>query len=530
MGLVATQHNFRVAIYARHSPKPEGAAGDNFSIASQLDEGRALALRDFGCEKSDEYIDKNVSGASLDRPALDRLRDAVAAKLYDIVIVHSPDRWTRGGEMDSLILEQELKKGGARLVFVSGNYEDSPEGRLARGVQDKVSQYEREKFRERARRCRRRKSREGHPHACHPPDGYKYEGHKFGKKGEYVIVEVRAKIVRLIFTKTAAGMTNAALAIWLNEQGVPTHSAYLGLKTKRGVHVWYPNSVTQVLEKKAYLGVMMQNGEEIRIPPIITRELWKRAHDALALHKAGCVGRPPREYELSGLIWCARCGHRCSTFPEKGEDAAYRCNHIDPANRAIRYCHAPGIRKSVIEPLVWAAIWNAVCDPGLLWQLIEAYHERVSGPPAKKDPVMLRIDRARRNLALKERIFKDPDKPVSYEEAKADLEAARRELAQAQIAGGAAVAVMPLRRDVEAAAAAFRRMRVKLTAFEDRREALQLLVAKILFEEGHAEIHCHLPAAAENYNSCIRGNCNFSGPIPFVISCPIPAGRKRRAA
>ena len=101
-------------------------------------------------------------------------------------------------------------------------YDDTAEGELAEGVQDVVSKYEKRKFKERSRRCRREKSRDGHPHACHAPDGYIYEGHKVGKKGEYVKVPERAKVVLLIFQKSAAGMSNAEVAIWLNEQGILT--------------------------------------------------------------------------------------------------------------------------------------------------------------------------------------------------------------------------------------------------------------------------------------------------------------------
>src|SRR5215831_19940644 len=139
----------RCALYACVSPKPEGAAGDNFSIASQLHEMRALALKKYACPNPVEYIDKDKSGATLDRPALDLLRDGLKAKLFDAVIAYSPDRWTRGEAMDSAILDQELAKGGAKLDFVSGSYEDSPEGILARDVQNSVSKYERAKFRER---------------------------------------------------------------------------------------------------------------------------------------------------------------------------------------------------------------------------------------------------------------------------------------------------------------------------------------------------------------------------------------------
>ena len=501
------------AIYARVSPKPEGVVGDNYSIESQLHEMRALARKKYGCEEPHEFIDRNASGATLDRPELDRLRDNLAQKLYKVVIAYSPDRWTRSDEFDNVILDQELKKGGAELDFVSGGYANTPEGELARDVQNAVSRFERRKFRERARRCRRQKSREKFLHPCRAPDGYEYRGHKFGHRGQYVIVKERAKVIVLIFEKTAAGMTNSEVARYLNERGI---------KPQKGGRGFHRTSIAQVLEKTAYYGELVQNDEIIKVPAIVSRELWDRAHEALARNKVGRVGRSPRHYLLSGLMWCARCRKaRCSTWPS-GKNAVYRCNNVDPMNRGIRFCHAPGINKAVIEQAVWNAIWDTVCDPGLLWRVIEAYHDRMAGRPAKKDPAAVRIDRARRMVERAEQILNDPDQPIPYKQAKQQLEAARREFAEAQMMGSAQVAIMPLRKDVTAASAAFRAMREELEAFEDRREAIQLLVAKILYADGKAEIHCHLPAAdARNCNRRIGDDCNFSDPVPFVIQCSV---------
>jgi len=41
------------------------------------------------------YLDDGMSGARLDRPALDRLRDAAQRGKFDAVVVLSPDRLAR---------------------------------------------------------------------------------------------------------------------------------------------------------------------------------------------------------------------------------------------------------------------------------------------------------------------------------------------------------------------------------------------------------------------------------------------------
>lgn len=512
-GVTMQPKSMRCAIYARISPMPEGKAGSNFSIQSQLHENREKALREFGCANSAEYIDDKVSGGSLDRPALDQLRDAIALKLYDVVIVYSPDRWTREPE-DKMILNREIAKGGARVVYVTVSYEDTAEGGFAEDVQDAVSKYEKRKFKERARRCRRQKSREGYPHACVAPDGYRYEGHEFGKRGEYIIVPDRAKVVRQIYERAAqGGLTTYGLARWLNERKIKTQKGFF----------WSRQSVWQVVKKTAYYGEMTQNGETIKVPAIIDRGLWDRAHAALDSNKLSRVGRPPRQYLLCGLLWCRRCGKRSTTFPNHGYPA-YRCNRVDLAT-GLRKCLAPMISTRALEVAVWDAVWDTVCDPDLLWEMIEAYYDRAGAKKGKgKDPGVAEILNARRKVAHAEKVLLDPDEPIPYAKAKANLEAARRDLAAVETKRGlAAVVVMPERKDVEAASARFRKMRDGIKSFDARREALCLLVEKILYADREAHIHCRLAApTSSKCNRHAHDDCNLIAPIPFVISATIP--------
>ena len=504
------QKAIRCALYARVSPTPEGKAGENFSIKSQLHEMRAKALKEFGCANPDEYTDRNQSGGTLDRPELDRLRDMVALKMYDVIIAYDPGRWTRE-PADKIILKREIEKGKARLVYVTVQYEDTAEGGLSEDVQDAVSKYEKRKFKERARRCRRQKSRDGFPHACKAPDGYIYRGHQFGIRGEYSIDPKRAKVVKLIFERTAAGISAAKVAIWLNSQGIRTQKGFQFLR----------ESVTQILKKKHYCGEMFQNGERIEIPQIISPELWEQAFAARQRMRLAKKGRPPLHYLLSGMLWCSRCEKRCVTFPKENGKGAYRCGNVNPHNRNERYCLAPEIRSHNLEPVIWDAVWDTVCDDDLLWQMIEAYYDRVAPKSGKaKNPAIAQIDRARRAVTHAERIFRDPESPLAYETRKSDLEKARRELAEAEMRAPAQVFQMPARKDIAAAAAEFRKMRKELVEFEDRREALQLLVSKIMYADYEAEIHCRITPRKWNRREC--DNSIFSGSIPFVINVRTP--------
>jgi site-specific DNA recombinase len=76
----------RVAIYARVSTDAQEAKG---TIGSQLEALRERVSTNGG-ELVGEYIDDGVSGARLDRPGLDALRDAAEAGLIDACSASPP--------------------------------------------------------------------------------------------------------------------------------------------------------------------------------------------------------------------------------------------------------------------------------------------------------------------------------------------------------------------------------------------------------------------------------------------------------
>ncbi len=103
-----------VAIYGRTSTDLQEK---EHTIGSQLDALRKYA-QDKGYEVVGEYLDEGYSGATLDRPGLDRLRDAFSSGEFRIVLFHSPDRLARRVVYQYLILE-ELEKAGVRPEFRS---------------------------------------------------------------------------------------------------------------------------------------------------------------------------------------------------------------------------------------------------------------------------------------------------------------------------------------------------------------------------------------------------------------------------
>ncbi len=124
--------NLRVAIYARVSSDQQAEAG---TIKSQV-----VALKEKVSQDSllidDElcFLDEGYSGATLVRPALERLRDLAATGAIDRLYVHSPDRIARKHAYQVLLIE-ELNRCEVEVVFFNHDIRKDPEGELLLQVQ-----------------------------------------------------------------------------------------------------------------------------------------------------------------------------------------------------------------------------------------------------------------------------------------------------------------------------------------------------------------------------------------------------------
>ena len=110
-----TTSNLRIALYARVSSDQQGEAS---SITRQEVELRQRIAQDGGSLDDETcFVDKGVSGASLTRPALQRLRDRVARGDLDRLYVLAADRLARSA-MSLAQLTAEFTQAGVELIFL----------------------------------------------------------------------------------------------------------------------------------------------------------------------------------------------------------------------------------------------------------------------------------------------------------------------------------------------------------------------------------------------------------------------------
>src|SRR5437879_632608 len=160
-----------VAAYARVSTQRQA---EEQTITQQLDRLLHARAQTEGWTIAPQHLyrDDGYSGARIDRPALDRLRDAAERGEFQTVLVTAPDRLARRFVPQTLLLE-ELAQGGCTVVFLDRPISQDPHDQLLLQIRGAVAEYERALIADRTRRGRLAKLRVGQllPWS-HTPSGY----------------------------------------------------------------------------------------------------------------------------------------------------------------------------------------------------------------------------------------------------------------------------------------------------------------------------------------------------------------------
>jgi site-specific DNA recombinase len=146
------------AIYARVSSEQQR---EENTIASQT-----ASLIEFAnqheLEVPKEWVleDEGYSGATLERPGLERVRDLAAEGQIQVVLAYSPDRLSRKYAYQILLIE-EFARYGVETLFVKSPQGNSPEDQLLVQFQGIIAEYERAQILERSRRGKRHRAHTG---------------------------------------------------------------------------------------------------------------------------------------------------------------------------------------------------------------------------------------------------------------------------------------------------------------------------------------------------------------------------------
>src|SRR5438045_2956298 len=185
------------AIYARVSSEQQR---EENTIASQTASLIEFAqAHDLEVPKEWVFEDEGYSGATLERPGLERVRDLAAEGQIQVVLAYSPDRLSRKYAYQILLIE-ELARHGVETLFVKAPQGASAEDQLLVQFQGMIAEYERAQILERSRRGKRHRAKQGEISVLSgAPYGYRYVRKTEERAAYYEVIEVQAEVVRQVF-------------------------------------------------------------------------------------------------------------------------------------------------------------------------------------------------------------------------------------------------------------------------------------------------------------------------------------------
>ena len=251
----------RAILYARVSTDEQARSG--YSLAQQLEALRAYTARE-GYEVLEEVQDPGQSGASLERPGMDRVRDLVAAGGVSVVLAQDRDRIAREPAYH-YVLKGEFEEHGTKIRALNDRGDDSPEGNLTDGILDQLAKYERAKMTERSRRGKLRKAREGKVIAGRMAHyGAARYGFTFNDARDALAVdEEKMAVVRRIFRMVGVeGQTIFAAKRMLDAAGVPTAT---------GKPRWSASMIRDIISNDAYRPHSFEEIVPLVSPEVATR-------------------------------------------------------------------------------------------------------------------------------------------------------------------------------------------------------------------------------------------------------------------
>ena len=439
------------AIYARVSSARQKK---NETIGSQTAALRAHAGQ-LGVELPEQWVfeDEGHSGATLVRPALERLRDLVAGVGVDVVLVYSPDRLARKFAYQALLIE-EFARAGTRVEFIRGPRGDSPEDQLLVQFQGMFAEYEKAQIMERYRRGKTHRARTGSVNVLSgAPFGYRYLRKNEHTGARYEIVEHEAVLVAVLFGRYADdGASIAELTRWLTDCGVPTRT---------GKARWDRSVVWGMLRNPAYAGRAVfgktmvvhdspglnrrarlegrttpravktidrprEEWTEIPVPAIVTADTFQRAAQRLADNKRFASRNSKVPSLLQGLAACAACGYgyyRTSTRTTNKKIYYYRCLGSDDYRyEGGRVCHNKPVRAYYLDHVVWEHITGLLADPHLIRAEINKRLDQArTADPAVKQRQRLDLALAKATKAITNMIEAFQEQLLTIDELRARM-------------------------------------------------------------------------------------------------------------
>jgi len=379
------------------------AAYGRYSSDNQRDESidaQLRAIEDYcrknGYELVKVYVDRAKTATSDRRPEFQQMIADSEKELFDVIIVHKLDRFSRD-KYDSVLYKRKLKANGIKLLSVTENLDGSPESGMMESFLEAMAEYYSKNLAREVMKGMKETAYQCKHTGGLPPIGYAVDP----ETKKYVVNEDERGIVETIFSMFHDGYGYDQIVAALQEKGY---------RSRYGRPIG-KNTLHDILRNEKYTGVYIFNltdskdalgkrnshrkkdGEDvIRIeggmPAIISKERFLQVQAKMDANRQKPGRHKAKElYLLSGLIVCGEClqnlGHEYAMMGNtkhsgrsKLKYVTYRCGNRDQC----KACRNPELRREYVESYVLdelqKKIFNDEAIPALARQLTEHQAKR----------------------------------------------------------------------------------------------------------------------------------------------------------
>lgn len=517
------------AIYARVSSEQQR---EEKTIASQTASLIEFA-RSHDLEVPAEWVfeDEGYSGATLERPGLERVRDLAAEGQIQVILAYSPDRLSRKYAYQILLIE-EFARQGVETLFVKAPQGDSAEDQLLVQFQGMIAEYERAQILERSRRGKRHRAQAGEISVLGgAPYGYRYIRKTADTLAAYIVEESEARVVVWVYGMyTVDGLSIAEITRRLNAAGIPTRNrsarwersvvwAVLRNPAYRGAACFGKTRIstrTRVMRHQRRCGITTpyatagherprEEWIEIPVPALVTEETFARAQELLQENRIRSRRRTITPSVVQGLVSCAKCGYafaRTSTQTSARKIHYYKCIGSDGWRKLGGPVCDNGqyVRQELLDQVVWAEVIRLLEDPALIQRELD----RRLAAARTSDPTQKREQSLQRELA---QVGKSIERLLSaYQEGLLSIEQLRERMPMLRQRESAIRAELQAIADQTADRAAFLRLAETLTSFlarlrsaadtlsvTERQRIVRLVVKEVLIGDDTITIRHSIP-------------------------------------
>jgi site-specific DNA recombinase len=539
----------RAVIYARVS---DDAQRENYSVPTQIAESQVYAEGRGYALVGDRYVDRetgldtalrdNAVLAFVDdytstvivRPMFEKALRYLEREGFDVLIVHALDRLARDPYIRRT-LEIQVESQGARVEYVLGNYDDTPEGEVRKDLDATFAKWENAKRVERCLRGKRGKAQRGLFVGGRTPYAYDIDP---DAKGGLAVNRIQAKIVQRIFNLFVhERLSTRRIAVLLTEEGVPSPT---------GGSKWGKSTVARILKNTTYIGQCFYNKNKrkgtrfetrdqddwiaIETTPIIDRAVFEGAQRILDEHRRVLRRSPRRFYLLSGMVLCEECGRPYIANAQRagrngratdGQSYRHRLKH--------GHCRNHQISARILEQVVWDEIVKVLLEPENLrrgyeqsLEIEQAKHARHLAHMETLRQAAAKLDERQQNLNT---AYTDPDINLTKDEylaQRVQIEDSRKQLKSEVEALEKELASIPTQVEFETLEAFSAEIRESLShelnlTPEEKRRVLEMLHVKVFLRaDGAIRIQGWFAVSSEGLLTTSSKHCERQ-PLPLPV-------------